>query len=64
MVLAHEDYLESFFAFTSNIMHWSFTKCKRIIRSTFASEIYGIMNEIDVKIALAITFEIIITRFD
>jgi hypothetical protein len=64
MVLAHENHLESSFALTGNIMHWSFTKCKRITRSIFASEVYGMMNEVNVGIAFAITLEIIITRLN
>jgi hypothetical protein len=64
MVFVHENHLESFFALISNIMHSSSTKCKRIIRSTLALEVYGIMNEIDVGITLATTLKIIITRFN
>jgi hypothetical protein len=60
MVLAYENHLKSFFALIGNIMHWSSTKCKRITRSTLASEVYGIMNEVDVEIAFATTFKIII----
>jgi hypothetical protein len=64
VVLAYENHLESSFALTGNIMHWSFTKCKRITRSTLASEVYGMVNEVDIGIALAITLEMIITRFN
>jgi hypothetical protein len=64
MVLAYENHLENSFALIGNIMHWNSTKCKRITRSTFASEVYGMMNGTDVKIAFAITLKIIITRFN
>jgi hypothetical protein len=64
MVLAHENHLKSSFALISNIMHWSSTKCKRITRSILTLEIYGIINEINIRIAFAITLEIIIIRFN
>jgi hypothetical protein len=64
MVLAHENHLESFFALISNIIYWSFTKCKCITRSIFASEVYGIVNKVNVGITFAVTLKIIITRFN
>jgi hypothetical protein len=64
IVLAHENYLESFFALIGNIMHWSSTKCKRITRSILASEVYGMMNGVNIGIAFVTTLEIIITRFN
>jgi hypothetical protein len=64
VVLAHENHLKSFFALIGNIMHWNFIKCKRITRSTLASEIYGIMNGVNVGIAFATTLKIIIIRFN
>jgi hypothetical protein len=64
VVLAHENHLKSSFAFTGNIMHWNSTKCKRITRSTLASEVYEIMNEVNIGIALATTLEIIIIRLN
>jgi hypothetical protein len=64
VVLAHENHLKSSFALIGNIMHWSSTKCKRIIRSTLASEVYGMINGVNIGIALATTLEMIITRFN
>jgi hypothetical protein len=64
MVLAHENHLESSFALTGNIMHWNSTKCKRITRSILASEVYGMVNEVDVGIAFEITLEMIIIRLN
>jgi hypothetical protein len=64
IVLAHENHLKSSFALTGNIMHWSSTKCKRITRSTLASEVYGMMNGVNVGIALATTLEMITTRLN
>jgi hypothetical protein len=64
VVLAYENHLQSFFALIGNIMHWSSTKCKRITRSTFASEVYGMVNGVDVGIAFATTLEMIITRLN
>jgi hypothetical protein len=59
IVLVYKDHLKSSFALIGNIVHWSSTKCKRITRSTLASEVYGIMNGVNIGIALAITLEII-----
>jgi hypothetical protein len=64
VVLAHENYLESSFALISNIMHWSFTKCKRIICSIFASKVYGIMNGINIGIVFVVTLKIIILQIN
>jgi hypothetical protein len=32
----------------ANILHWSSTKCKRVTRSVFASELYGMVNRFDI----------------
>jgi hypothetical protein len=64
MVLAHENHLKSSFALTGNIMYWSSMECKRIIRNTLASKIYGMVNKVNIGIAFATTLEMIITRFN
>src|SRR5580692_7050629 len=41
----------------ANILHWSSTKCKRVTRSTLASELYGMANGFDVGAAIKGTIE-------
>ena len=36
----------------TNILHWSSTKCKRVTRSTLASELYGMVNGFDIGAAI------------
>jgi hypothetical protein len=58
--LANEMRGSSFFELAGNIVHWSSIKCKRVTRSVLASEIYGMMNGVDIGIALATIFRLII----
>ena len=44
----------------ANILHWSSTKCKRVTRSTLASELYGMVNGFDIGAAIKKTIENII----
>jgi hypothetical protein len=41
----------------ANILHWSSTKCKRVTRSTLASELYGIVNGFDIGATIKKTIE-------
>jgi hypothetical protein len=41
----------------ANIIHWSSTKCKRVTRSTLASELYGMATGFDVGAAIKATLE-------
>jgi hypothetical protein len=59
ILLANEMRKSSFFELVSNIIHWSSTKCKRVTRSVLISEIYGIINDINIDITLAITLQLI-----
>ena len=47
----------------ANILHWSSTKCKRVTRSTLASELYGMVNRFDIGAAIKKTIENI-TKID
>ena len=47
----------------ANILHWSSTKCKRVTRSTLASELYGMVNGFDIGAAIKKTIENI-TKID
>jgi hypothetical protein len=44
----------------ANIIHWSSTKCKRVTRSTLASELYGMANGFDIGAAIKATIEKIV----
>jgi hypothetical protein len=50
------------FIICSNVIYYSSTKCKRVIRSVLASEIYGIVNSFNIGIAIVITLRMIIER--
>jgi hypothetical protein len=47
----------------ANILHWSSTKCKRVTRSTLASELYGMVNGFNIGAAIKKTIENI-TKID
>jgi hypothetical protein len=64
VVLAYENHLKSSFALTGNIIHWNSIKYKRITRSTLASKVYEMVNEVNIEIAFITTLKIIITRFN
>ena len=40
---------------TVNILHWSFIKCKQVIRSVFVFELYALIYEFDLKTVLKTT---------
>ncbi|PVH80071.1 hypothetical protein DL98DRAFT_549327 [Cadophora sp. DSE1049] len=47
------------FTLSGNIIHTSFTKCKRVTRAVLASELYAIIAGIDILIALGSTINIV-----
>jgi hypothetical protein len=55
IVLGNEITENEFFTVTGNIVHWSFSKCKRIIRDVLALEVYFIAYGINIAIAIGIT---------
>ncbi|KHJ33634.1 hypothetical protein EV44_g3547 [Erysiphe necator] len=42
-----------------NIIHWSSTKCKRVTRSVLASELYAMVNGVDMAVAIGSTLYMI-----
>jgi hypothetical protein len=50
------------FIIYSNIIYYSSTKCKRVIRSVLASEIYSMVNSFNIGIAIIITLRMITER--
>jgi hypothetical protein len=47
------------FTIRGNLIYYSSTKTKRVIRSVLASEIYGIVRGVDIAIAINITIKMI-----
>ena len=50
------------FTARGNILHWSSTKCKRVTRSTLASEVYGMMGGFDYGVTITSTLKQITER--
>jgi hypothetical protein len=69
MILGTEDdapdsYDQDSFLLSGNLFHWSSTKSKRVTRSVLASEIYGMVNGVDMAIAVKSTIDIIASRLE
>ncbi len=47
----------------ANIVHWSSVKCKRIIRSVLAAELYALAHDFDLDVVLKATLSAIFDRF-
>jgi hypothetical protein len=47
----------------ANFIHWSFTKCKRVIRSILAIKLYAMTNEFDVDSVIKSIIERILNVF-
>ncbi len=47
----------------TNIIHWSFIKCKRIIRSVLVAELYAMINEFNTESMIKSTIERILNVF-
>ncbi|KAF1973711.1 hypothetical protein BU23DRAFT_580194 [Bimuria novae-zelandiae CBS 107.79] len=54
--------VENTFLIRGNMIYYSLTKCKRVIRSVLASEIYSMVNGFDIGIAIATTLRMITER--
>ena len=52
------------FTIKSNTIHWSLTKCRCIIQSVLANEIYGMINGFDLQFLIKQTFATICKRID
>src|SRR5437588_11150560 len=42
---------------TTNIIHWSLIKCKRVTRSILASELYALAHGFDIRAMIKLTIE-------
>jgi hypothetical protein len=62
IVLGNERATKKSFEFTSNIIHWSSVKCKRITRSVLASEIYAMAEGVDIAVAIGTTIDRIVAK--
>ncbi len=47
----------------ANIVHWSSVKCKRVTRSVLAAELYALVHDFDLDVALKATLSAILDRF-
>ena len=61
-MLVNESTNGNTFIIYSNIIYYSSTKYKRVIRSVLALEIYSIVNSFNIGIAIATTIRIITKR--
>jgi hypothetical protein len=46
-----------------NIVHWSSVKCKRVIRSVLAAELYALVHDFDLDVVFKATLSAILDRF-
>ena len=60
IIITNKSTKENNFIIHSNFIHWSSTKSKYITWSVLASEIYRIVGEVNIVIAIGITLKIII----
>jgi hypothetical protein len=63
LVNKHTD-VNNTFTIYSNVIYYSSTKCKRVIRSVHTLEIYSIVNSFNISIAIATTLRMIIERLN
>lgn len=59
IIIANERTNKHEFCIHGNLIHWSSTKSKRVTRSVLASEIYGMVNGVDMAIAISTTLKMI-----
>ena len=59
IILANEITHNKEFELFRNLIHWSSTKSKRVTRSVLASEIYDIIRDVDIAIAISTTITMI-----
>jgi hypothetical protein len=64
IMLANEVTNDDSFSIEGNTIHWSSTKCKRVTRSVLASEIYAMVNGVDIGLAIATTLQMITNRLE
>jgi hypothetical protein len=59
VILANKTIGNNKFSIYGNLLHWSSTKSKRVIRSVLASEVYGMVAGADMAFAISSTLRII-----
>ncbi|KAI0999538.1 hypothetical protein K3495_g8659 [Podosphaera aphanis] len=59
LVLANETQHDGEFKIKGNILHWSSVKCQRVTHSVLASELYAMVQGVDVAFALHTTLRLI-----
>lgn len=59
IIIANDTTNKHEFCIHGNLIHWSSTKTKRVTRSVLASEIYGMVNEVDMAIAISTNLKMI-----
>ncbi|EED12738.1 hypothetical protein TSTA_052590 [Talaromyces stipitatus ATCC 10500] len=65
ITMVNEDFSQQGrFVATGNILHWQSAKCKRVIRSVLASEVYGLTAGFDHAFTIASTTKMITSRLD
>ena len=52
------------FIIRGNLIYWSSTKSKRVIRSVLTLEIYGMVRRIDIALAMNSTIQMIVRQLD
>ncbi|CAL3963756.1 unnamed protein product [Diplocarpon coronariae] len=62
IILATKEEGESQFTLKGNILYYSLTKYKRVIRAILAFELYTIVAGINILISIAITIDIVIAK--
>jgi hypothetical protein len=62
IILANETIKNDEFIINGNLIHWSSTKSKRVTRSVFASEIYGMVGGVDISFVIDFTLTMIIKQ--
>ena len=60
--LTNETITDDSFIMDDNLMHWSSTKCKRVLRSVLASEVYAMVHDVDMGIAIGSTVNMITAK--
>lgn len=60
----YETDVKNEFLIKGNIVHYSSTKCKRVTRAVLASELYAMVQGIDMGIALSTTLDLISNQVD
>ena len=60
IIITNKSIRENDFIIYSNFIHWSLTKSKYITQSVLALEIYGMVNRVNIVIAIGITLKRII----